>query len=135
VWANGGSVTVEGNVTGSGTALISGSGSLEFAAASSANTAFAAGSTGTLVLDHSFDFSGIVSGMTASTHLDLLDFSFTKGTTINYVASANGSGGTLSVTDGTHSANIALEGNFNPAGFQAGPDHGTGTQISYHLLV
>jgi Nidogen-like len=135
VWANGGSVTVEGNVTGSGTALISGSGSLEFAAASSANTAFAAGSTGTLVLDHSFDFSGVVSGMTASTHLDLLDFSFTKGTTINYIASANGSGGTLSVADGTHSANIALEGNFNPAGFQAGADHGTGTQISYHLLV
>ena len=135
LWANGGSVTLEGNVTGNGSALISGSGSLEFAASSSENTAFAPGSSGILVLDHSFDFSGVVSGMTASDHLDLLDFSFTKGTTINYTASADGSGGTLSVTDGTHTTNIALEGNFNPAGFQAGVDHGTGTLIGYHLLA
>jgi hypothetical protein len=72
------------------------------------------------VLDHSFDFSGVVSGMTASDHLDLLDISFAQGTTINYTANANGSGGTLSVIDGAHTANIALLGQFNPAGFQAG---------------
>jgi hypothetical protein len=135
LWANGGSVTLEGNVTGSGSALISGSGSLEFAASSSENVAFAAGSSGTLVLDQSFDFSGVVSGLTASNHLDLLDISFAKGATLNYTTSADGSGGTLSVTDGTHTTNIALQGDFNPAGFQAQADHGTGTLISYHLLV
>jgi Bacterial Ig-like domain/Nidogen-like len=135
LWANGGNVLLEGNVSGNGSALISGSATLEFAAASAEKTAFASGSTGTLVLDHAFDFSGIVSGMTASNHLDLLDFSFAKGTTINYTASADGSGGTLSVADGAHTANIALLGHFNPAGFQAGVDHGTGTLISYHGIL
>jgi hypothetical protein len=87
------------------------------------------------VLDQSFDFSGVVSGLTASNHLDLLDISFAKGATLNYTTSADGSGGTLSVTDGAHTTNIALQGDFNPAGFQAQADHGTGTLISYHLLV
>jgi hypothetical protein len=135
LWANGGNVALEGNVSGNGSALISGSATLEFAAASTANTAFASGSTGALVLDHGFDFSGIVSGMTASNHLDLLDFSFAKGTTLNYAANADGNGGVLSVTDGAHSANISLSGHFNPAGFQAGVDHGTGTLISYHDIL
>jgi hypothetical protein len=135
LWANRGSVKLEGNVSGNGSALISGSAYLEFAAASSENTAFASGSTGTLVLDHSFDFSGVVSGMNPSNHLDLLDINFGTGTTLSYAAKADGSCGTLTVTDGAHTANIALEGNFNSAGFQAGADHGTGTLIGYHLLV
>jgi hypothetical protein len=135
LWANGGSVTLEGNVSGNGSALISGSATLEFAAASAENTVFAPGSSGTLVLDHGFDFSGVVSGMTATNHLDLLDINFAKGATLNYTAKADGSGGTLTVADGTHTANIALEGHFDPAGFQAAADHGTGTLINYHLLV
>ena len=100
LWANGGNVTIDGSVSGNGTALISGSATLEFAGASAVNTAFASGSTGTLVLDHAFDFSGIVSGMAEGNHLDLLDFNFASGATVNYAANANGNGGTLSVTDG-----------------------------------
>jgi hypothetical protein len=132
LWANGGNVTVEGNVSGNGSALISGSAAFEFAAASSENTTFAPGSNGTLVLDHSFDFSGIVSGMTASSHIDLLDVDFASGTALNYAAKADGSGGILSIADGTHTASIALEGHFDPAGFQAGADQAKGTLISYH---
>jgi hypothetical protein len=132
LWANGGNVTIEGNVSGNGSALISGSATFEFAAASTENVTFASGSTGVLILDHAFDFSGVVSGMTTSNQLDLLDFSFAKGATLNYTANAAGNGGTLSVTDGEHTANIALSGHFDPAGFQAGVDHGTGTLISYH---
>jgi hypothetical protein len=135
LWANGGNVTLEGNVSGNGSALISGSANFEFAAAAAENTTFAPGSTGILVLDHSFDFSGMVSGMTASNHLDLLDINFGTGTTLNYTAKADGSGGTLSVTDGAHTANIALEGHFAPAGFEVGVDHGKGTLISYHDIL
>ncbi len=135
LWANGGDVTLQGNVTGNGSALISGSATLEFVAGSTENIAFDAGSAGTLVLDQGFAFSGIISGMTASNHLDLPDLSFAKGTTLNYSSNADGSGGVLSVTDATHRANIALSGHFDPAGFQAGIDHGTGTLISYHDLL
>lgn len=109
----------------------SGSGTLEFAGASAENTTFASGSAGTLVLDHAFDFSGIVSGMAEGNHLDLLDFNFINAT-LNYTANANGTGGTLSVTDGAHAANIALLGQYDPAGFQTEADKNTGTLISYH---
>jgi hypothetical protein len=135
LWANGGNVTVEGNVSGNGTAVIDGAATLEFAGASAANTAFTAGSTGTLVLDHAFDFSGIVSGMAEGNHLDLLDFNFANGTTLNYTANADNTGGTLSVTDGTHTANIGLLGQFDSAGFQEEADKGLGTLISYHHLA
>ena len=137
LWANGGNITLEGNVSGNGSALISGSATLEFAASSAEKVVFAAGSVGTLALDHAMDFSGMVSGLTAGSHLDLLDFNFANAPALSYTANTNGSGGTLSISDGAHAANIALLGQFDPAGFQAAVDHGTGTMITYHdvLLV
>jgi hypothetical protein len=132
LWANGGNVTLEGNVSGNGSALISGSATLEFAGASAENTAFASGSTGVLVLDHSFDFSGILSGMTSANHIDVLDFHFADAPSLSYIANADNTGGTLTISDGTHAANIALVGKFDPAGFQESADKGQGTLISYH---
>ncbi|MCK1658475.1 VCBS domain-containing protein [Bradyrhizobium sp. 151] len=132
LWANGGNVTIDGNVSGNGTAQISGSATLEFGAASSANVALDAQATGTIVLHDSFDFSGVVSGFNGDDHLDLLDVAFGAGTTASYVANQAGTGGTLSVTDGVHTANITLLGQYDPAGFQTEADKNTGTLISYH---
>jgi len=133
LWANGGNVMVDGNVSGNGSALISGAATLEFAHASAENTAFDAASTGSLIVGDSFNFSGIVSGMTTSNHIDLLDIIFAGAPTLNYTANADNSGGTLNVTDGAHTANIALLGQFDPAGFQEEADKGLGTLISYHV--
>jgi hypothetical protein len=133
LWANGGNVTVDGNVSGSGSALITGAATLEFAHASAENTAFAAESTGTLTLGDSFNFSGVVSGVTANDHIDLLDIIFANAPTLNYIANAGNTGGTLSVSDGAHTANIALLGQFDPAGFHDEADKGLGTLISYHV--
>jgi hypothetical protein len=130
--ANGGNIIVNGNVSGSGSAIISGAGSLEFAHASAENTAFAAGSTGSLIVGDSFSFSGTVSGMTTSTHIDLLDVTFANAPTLTYNPNAGNTGGTLSVTDGTHTANIALVGHFDLAGFQEQADKSVGTLITYH---
>ena len=58
LWANGGNLTVNGAVSGTGSALISGSATLEFGAASSANITFDAGAAGTLKLDHSLILPG-----------------------------------------------------------------------------
>ncbi|MGY3364437.1 VCBS repeat-containing protein [Bradyrhizobium sp. GM2.4] len=132
LWANGGSVTIDGNVSGNGMAQISGSATLEFGAASSANVALDAQATGTIVLHDSFDFSGVVSGFNGDDHLDLLDVAFGAGTTASYVANQVGTGGTLSVTDGVHTAHITLLGQYDPAGFQTEADKNTGTLISYH---
>ncbi len=51
------------------------------------------------------------------------------------VANQAGTGGTLSVTDGAHTANIGLLGQYDPAGFQTEADKGIGTLISYHHLA
>ena len=64
--------------------------------------------------------------------LDLLDVAFGAGTTASYAANQAGTGGTLSVTDGVHTANITLLGQYDSAGFQTEADKNTGTLISYH---
>jgi hypothetical protein len=109
-----------------------GAANIEFGAASSANVTFDAGATGTLKLVDSFDFSGIVSGFNEASHLDLADVAFGAGTAMSYVENQAGTGGTLSVTDGVHTANITLLGQYDPAGFQTEADKNTGTLISYH---
>lgn len=73
--------------------------------------------------------------MAPGNHLDLLDFNFANGTTLNYAANADGTGGMLSVSDGAHTANITLLGQYDPAGFQTEADKAGGTLISYHDLL
>ena len=43
---------------------------------------------------------------------------------------ADGTGGMLSISDGTHSASIALFGQYSAAGFQIGSDAGAGAIAS-----
>jgi len=73
-----------------------------------------------------------VSGFNGDDRLDLLDVNFASGATLKYTANADNTGGTLSVTDGVHTANIALLGQYDAAGFQTEADKNTGTLISYH---
>jgi len=86
-----------------------------------------AGSTGTLQLDNSSSFSGTVAGMTGQDTIDFADINFTKVQTPSY--SGNSSGGTLTVTDGAHSANIALLGNYLASSFVTSSDGHGGPNI------
>ena len=99
---------------------------LELASAFSGNVAFA-GSTGTLQLDSSSSFSGTVAGMSDQNILDLRDIN--PATVAAPAFSGNSSGGTLTVTDGAHSANIALFGNYLASTFVASSDGHGGTNI------
>ena len=111
--------------------------SIEFGAAASTNVTFNAGASGTLKLADSFDFSGIVSGFNQNDHIDLRDISFGAGTTAGYVENQAGTGGTLSVTDGAHTVNIALLGHYSADDFTVTADDTTGTLLSLrdHLVV
>jgi 20S proteasome alpha/beta subunit len=84
-------------------------------------------STGTLKLDNSSNFSGTVVGMNAQDTLDLADINF--ATLQQPVFSGNTSGGTLSVTDGTHTANIALLGSYMASTFVTSSDGHGGTYV------
>uniref|UniRef100_UPI001FC84D6A beta strand repeat-containing protein n=1 Tax=Paraburkholderia terricola TaxID=169427 RepID=UPI001FC84D6A len=129
--ANNGSLAIHGDVTGNGHATISGAATLEFGAASMENTTFADGATGTLKLDQSGNFTGTVSGFGAGNTLDLADVLCNDHTTLSFTANDAGTGGTLTVSDGVHSAQLALQGGLSAAGFQFTHDQGTGTAVTY----
>ncbi|MDH2356871.1 Ig-like domain-containing protein, partial [Bradyrhizobium sp. SSUT112] len=131
LWANGGTVTAQAEVTGSGTAEISGTGTMEFGAASSANIIFDANATGHLILDDAFHFTGAVSGLAASNDIDLKGIAFGADTTLSFTENQAGTGGTLTVSDGAHTANVVLLGQYDPTGFNDKADATNGTAISY----
>ena len=58
LWANGGNITIDGNVSGTGSALIDGVATFEMAGAFSENVTLDAGANATLKIDHAADFSG-----------------------------------------------------------------------------
>jgi hypothetical protein len=68
-----------------------------------------------------------VAGLTGQDTLDLRDINPTTVVTPSY--SGNSSGGTLTVTDGGHSAHIALVGNYLASTFVASSDGYGGTAI------
>ena len=109
LWANNGNVTVDGNVSGTGSAQMDGLATMEFSGAFDENIMMSVSAQGTLKLDHSADFSGVVSGLDGNDVLDLADIA-TGSATVNYAANEAGTGGTLTVSDGTNTANIALVG-------------------------
>ena len=92
---------------------------LELNSAYSGQLSFAA-DTGTLKLGNSATFAGTVAGMAGNDTIDFADIDPTKVQQPSYPGDA--SGGTLTVTDGTHTANIALLGNYMASTFAPSSD-------------
>jgi hypothetical protein len=125
------------NTTTAGTAgpsggsfSISGNTELELFGASTANVTFAPSDTGTLKLDSSSQFNGTVAGLALGNALDLADIGFGANTTLGYTPNAGNTGGTLSVSDGTHSAAVALLGQYIAGNFTLSSDGHGGTLIA-----
>ena len=118
-------------MTGTGTASISGAATLELGGASTANTAFADGAAGTLKLDQAESFTGSLSGFTTGDKLDLADVLYSDHTTLSFTANDAGTGGTLTVSDGVHTAQIAMQGSMSSGGFQLAQDQSGGTVVTY----
>ena len=98
---------------------------------SSVNVTFASGATGTLILDASSQFTGTIAGLNSSAPfntIDLADIAFGSNTTVIYLASSADTG-TLTVSDGTNTANIALLGQYSPTSFKIASDGHGGTAV------
>ena len=108
---------------------------LEILGASTTNVSFASGAAGELKLDASSLFTGEVTGFTGQDQLDLADIAFGSNTTLGYAANNNNTGGTLTVSDGTHTANIALFGQYTAASFVMSADGFGGTLIHDTPLI
>jgi hypothetical protein len=102
---------------------------LEVASPFSGSVTFA-GATGTLKLDDSASFTGTVAGISGADALDLADIDPLKAQQPSFAG--NSAGGTLTVTDGTHTANIALLGNYMASTFAPSSDGHGGTNLVDH---
>jgi len=99
---------------------------LELASAFSGQISFTA-PTGVLKLLNSESFAGTVAGMSGQDAIDFADIDVTKVQQPTY--SGTDSDGTLTVTDGSHAANIALLGNYLASTFVTSSDGHGGTNV------
>jgi len=128
--ATGNWLDIIGPLPGGGEPIAIANGStLELNTADSATVSFA-GPQGTLQLDQASGFTGPVSGFGALNQIDLAAIGFGANTTLGYAPNNTSTGGTLTVTDGTHTASIALLGQYMAASFATASDGHGGTLIT-----
>jgi autotransporter passenger strand-loop-strand repeat protein len=132
---NGGQEIVESGGIANG-ATISG-GMLEFkSGATAGSNAITFAGSGTLTLDASIDFGGLVAGFAKPDRIDLKDISFVSGTTWEtFTEAASLTSGTLTVSDGMHAANITLLGQYVTANFLLASDGHGGTLVTEHTFA
>jgi autotransporter passenger strand-loop-strand repeat protein len=109
--------------TASGTTLSSGTFEVASGGATGSGAVSFAGG-GTFQLDDSLHFGGLVAGfLSATEHLDLADIPYVPGSTrMNWSSSGGANSGTLTVTEGGHSASLTLLGQYATTPiFQLGP--------------
>ncbi len=127
-------LTVSGAVTGGGSAVIA-AGTLDFAATFTQNVKFTTGA-GELELAESVGYGGTISGFSTSggTRLDLLDIAYAKKSTqASYAGDA--AGGVLTITDGSHTAQIKLKGDYLGDTFAVSSDRQGGTLVTASIAA
>jgi hypothetical protein len=133
VIASGAPVFLAGAVTGTGGGLLAGAAQLEFGSSVSAGqtVTFAAGSTATLRLDAASSFAATIAGLAfdASNRIDLASLGFVDGGT-SASFSGDTTGGTIQVTNGTTTVNLAVTGNYSTAGFATANDGANHTLLT-----
>jgi autotransporter passenger strand-loop-strand repeat protein len=89
---------------------------------------------GDLQLDFSQFFTGTIAGFASpaavTEEIDLRDIGFDATTKLSFVEAAGGTSGTLTVTDGTNTANLTLLGQYSTANFSLASDGNGGTIIT-----
>ncbi len=90
------------------------------------NTFNFTGNSAELKIDNSASFGGTINGFNATSMIDLADV-IAGYTRMSYVQGENG--GVLSVTDGTHTANLAVAGVNQLSSFDVVADKSGGTAI------
>jgi hypothetical protein len=92
--------------------MISGSATLGFGAASSADITFATDAAGTLTLKDAADFTGAISGFSSNDHIDLTNINYSIASVSNASYSLSTNITTLAITDGTSTDAIKFVGNY-----------------------
>ena len=93
----------------------------------SARSVAFAGTTGTLKLEDPQAFAGLISGLSGADAIDLSGFAYGANVTATYLG--NATGGTLTVTEGTKTARVALSGNYLSSSWTLSSDGKGGTVV------
>ncbi|MFM5588618.1 beta strand repeat-containing protein, partial [Aeromonas rivipollensis] len=133
LWANGGDLRLLGDVTGGGSATIDGDGTLAFGgAAQLGSVAFHGDGAGTLAVEADDAMSlGTILGLEQEDGLLLSDLIFGADTRLSYSASADGTGGLLTVSDGTQSAALRLLGHYSEGDFLLAGEADGSVKVGY----
>ncbi|MBB6489329.1 type I secretion C-terminal target domain-containing protein [Rhizobium lusitanum] len=129
LWANGGNVNLDGDVSGSGTVLLSGHANLEIGGSFHEAITLGKDAQATITIDHAAAFTGTIAGLDGNDALRFGDISAATAS-FSYAENAGKTGGVLTVTDGTHTASIGLTGEYSASDFSLGHD-GTSTEIDF----
>ncbi len=132
-----GTGTLIDDPSASGPMTISSGQTLDISGAGTGPVSFtdSSGNTGELVLQHSTEFTGTITGFTGdgtlanSDLIDLQDINFAKLTTETYTENASGTGGALTLSDGTDTTVINFLGNYTLANFNFSTDGSGGTLV------
>ena len=89
-----------------------------------------AGKSGVLELAQSTTYFSTIGGFAEGDSLDLRDIGLTSKTKVTFLG--NSLGGSLTVTDGTHTAFIRLAGDYRSDTFVAASDGGGGVLLTVH---
>jgi T1SS-143 domain-containing protein len=129
LWANGGDVNLDGNVSGTGTVLLSGHANLEIGGSFNEAITLGKDAQSTITIDHAAAFSGTIAGLDGNDALRFGDISAATAS-FSYTENEGKTGGVLTVTDGTHTASIGLSGEYSASDFSLGHD-GTSAEIDF----
>jgi T1SS-143 domain-containing protein len=121
VWANGGNVDLEGNVSGTGSVLVSGHASLEIGGSFNEAITLGRDAQATITIDHAAAFTGTIAGLDGNDALRFGDISSATAS-FSYAENTAKTGGVLTITDGTHTASIGLTGDYSASDFSLSHD-------------
>ncbi len=83
-----------------------------------------------LTLEQAQFFAGKINGFGTGDTIDAANF-LLSGTTFNFVENSAGTGGTLTLHDGSLTAHIRMGGVYSNSDFTLAPDSGTGTLVKF----
>jgi hypothetical protein len=84
-----------------------------------------------LILDKAQSFDATISAFGKGDTIDATNFLAPPATTFNFVENSGGTGGTLTLHDGSLTANILMMGKDSNSDFTLAPDSGTGTLVKF----
>ena len=122
-----GAFNLSGAVSGMGTIRIGAGKTLQAGASVSSGSTISFSGGGNLVLSDAPQCAATLLGLDSTDRLDLTQFGAI--TSLTFAANGIGTGGTLTVADGSLLAHIALIGSYSPSGFHSASDGHGGTQI------